>query len=168
MKISLIAAVDQEGGIGYRNELPWHLSADLKRFKELTMGHHLLMGRKTYQSIGKPLPGRTMIVLTRSPEFEAEGCLIAHSLQDGLALAEDRGEEKIFVIGGSSVFKEALPLADELHLSLVHASVKADTYFPPFDESQWRVRSETFHPADEMNQYPHTYLYLVRKSVEKG
>jgi len=166
MKISLIAAVDQEGGIGYRDELPWHLSADLKRFKKLTMGHHLIMGRKTYQSIGKPLPGRTMIVLTRNPEFQAEGCLIAHSLQGGLSLAEDRGEEKVFVIGGSSVFKEALPLADELHLSLVHASVKTDTYFPPFDESQWQVRSETFHPADEKNQYPHTYFDLVRKSAE--
>jgi dihydrofolate reductase len=167
MRISLIVAVDQEGGIGYRGDLPWHLPADLQHFKKLTMGHHLIMGRKTYQSIGRPLPGRTMIVLTRRPEFEAEGCLIAHSLQEGLALAESRGEDQVFVIGGASVFEEALPLADDLYLTLVHAAVEADTYFPGFNASQWRIESERFHPPDEDNPHPQTYFHLIRKSDDE-
>lgn len=167
MIIALIVAVDEQGGIGYRGELPWKLSADLKHFKKLTMGHHLIMGRKTYQSIGKPLPGRTMIVLSRDEGFQAEGCLVAHSLEEGLALAEDRGEDQVFVIGGSSVFQASLPLADELFLTLVHTSVQADTFFPPFDESRWQVIGESFQPADENNQYPHTYFHLVKSSGAK-
>jgi len=166
MKISLIAAVDEGGGIGYENDLPWHLRADLQRFKRLTMGHHLLMGRRTYQSIGKPLPGRVMIVLSRDPQYRPEGGLKAGSLEEGIQLAEDRGESELFVIGGAAVFAEIFPRADELHLTRVHTRAQADTWFPEFDPSRWLVAEEIHHQADEENQHPHTYRHLIRRGEQ--
>lgn len=167
MIISLLVAADERGGIGYQNKLPWHLSADLKYFQRLTMGHHLVLGRRTYQSIGGPLPGRTMIILTRNPEFRAdEGSLVAHSLPEAVEIAEQSGESELFIIGGSSVFEESFPLADRIYLTRVHAEVEADTYLPDFAESDWRVVSKKFHPSDDDNQYPHTYYQLIRKGAE--
>jgi dihydrofolate reductase len=166
--ISLIVAMDESGGIGLQQRLPWRLSADLKRFKSLTMGHHLIMGRKTYQTIGRLLPGRTTIIVTRNPDYTAPGCpgvhcLIAQSLQQALALASDRGDEEVFIIGGGQIFKRSLPLADCIYLTQVHAQVDADTFFPTFDENQWDEIESSYHPADELNQYPTTFKILSRK-----
>ncbi len=162
MHISLIAALDNRRGIGRDNQLPWRLSADLKRFRELTMGHHLIVGRKTYESIGKPLPGRQMIVISRNAEFSAPGCLVVSSLEDALTLAETRGETEVFVIGGAQIYEQALPLATRLYLTRVAAEVAADTYFPPVEESLWEKQSEAQQPADDKNEYPFTFQLFVK------
>ena len=127
MIVSLIAALDEAGGIGKDGGLPWRLSADLRRFKALTMGHHLIVGRKTYVSIGRPLPGRTLIVLTRDPTFAAPGCLLAASLEQALALAGRRGESEAFIGGGGEIFAQAMPLAGRLYLTHVHTLAACDT-----------------------------------------
>lgn len=164
MIVSLIVAMDERRGIGFEGRLPWRLSADLKRFKALTMGHHLIAGRKTYESIGKPLPGRTMIVITRDPDYQAEGCLIAHSVDEALALARARGETEAFIIGGAEIYAQTLERADRLYLTQVHAITDADVFFPAFDESAWREQEVSSHEAGEKNQYPSTFKLLVRKT----
>lgn len=163
MIISMIAAMDRRRGIGLNNQLPWRLSADLKRFRELTMGHHLIVGRKTYESIGKPLPGREMIVVTRDPEFRAEGCLVCHSPEAALAAARARGESEAFIGGGAEIYAQCLASADRLYLTFVDADACADTVFPEFDPKEWTVQEQAFHPADEKNQFPSTFKLLVRK-----
>ena len=164
MIISLIAAMDQNRGIGFQGSMPWHVPRDLKRFKDITLGHHLILGRKTYQSLGGPLPGRQMIVLSRDPAFKAEGCLVCPDLDQALQLADGMGEDEVFVIGGGEVYWEALPLADRLYLTQVHTAGKADTYFPPLEERKWRLICQEEFPADGTNPYGHTFQYLVRKA----
>jgi dihydrofolate reductase len=162
MLISIIVAMDEQRGIGKEGYLPWHLSADLKRFKHLTMGHHLIMGRKTYESIGRPLPGRTMIVITRNRRYAAEGCLIAASLKAALAIAEQRGETEAFIAGGGQVFSQALAIADRIYLTQVHAVTEADVFFPEFDAAAWDVFESSHYPADEKNHFPSTFSLLTR------
>jgi dihydrofolate reductase len=162
MLISIIVAMGRNRAIGYKNMLPWRLPADLQRFKQLTMGHHLLMGRKTYESIGRPLPGRTSIIITRQPAFQAEGCFVVHSLEEAIALAQTHGEQETFIIGGAEIYKQALPLADRLYLTLVEAEPEADAFFPAFDEAQWQKVEEQFVAADEKNQHATTFLLLRR------
>jgi dihydrofolate reductase len=166
MLVSLIVAMDEEGGIGYRGGLPWRLSADLRRFKQLTMGHHILMGRKTYESIGRPLPGRRTIIITRNRYFTALGCQTAISLEEALDLAEKSGEQEAFIIGGGEIFSEAINKADKIYLTRVHTVTGADTYFPSFRIEDWNVEDHIFHEADEKNQYPSTYMRLVRKGFD--
>lgn len=161
MLISLIVAMDEKGGIGKDNRLPWHLSDDLKRFKTITMGHHIIMGRKTYESIGKPLPGRTNIVITRNPDYEAEGCIVVHSLEGALDIARGRGEDEAFITGGREIFAQALESANRIYLTRVHAEVPADVYFPDFDKGEWFEVDSHYHPADEVNDYPFTTKLLV-------
>lgn len=163
MIISLIYAMDEDRGIGKNGKLPWHLQVDLKRFKKTTMAHHIIMGRKTFDSIGKLLSGRTMIIITRKKDYFLEGCLVAHSLEDALEQAKNNGEGEVFVIGGSEIFALALPLATRLYQTLVHAHLDCDVTFPEFDLDDWTEISSSFHPADEKNQYPTTYRVLVRK-----
>ena len=142
MRITLIAALARNRVIGKDNRMPWHISDDLKRFKALTLGHTVLMGRKTFQSIGKPLPGRDNIVITRSRAFAAPGCRPVHSLAE--ALAAVRGADEVFVIGGAQIYALALPLADRLQLTEVDAAIDGDAYFPGFERSAWReVRRES-------------------------
>ena len=164
MIISLIAALDRRRGIGKDNQLPWRLPADLKRFRELTTGHHIITGRKTFESIGKPLPGRTTIIITRNRDYSAEGCFIVHSLDEALALARTRGEQEAFVIGGAEIYAQALPLADRLYLSLVEAEVEADAFFPAWEASEWRVIETSEAAADEKNLFRHTFQVLERNS----
>jgi dihydrofolate reductase len=164
MIISLIAAVDQKGGIGRDNRLPWHLSDDLKHFRRLTMGHHVLMGRKTYQSSQGKMPGRHLIVLTRSAEFQAPDAQIVSSLDAGIQLAQAAGETELFVIGGAQVFAQAVPLADHIYYTEVHADANADTFFPPFDRSLWKEISSQDFPAGTKNDFSFTILHL-EKSV---
>ncbi len=163
MILSIIAALDEEGGIGFKNQIPWHLPVDLGRFKKLTMGHHLILGRKTYQSIGKPLPGRRMIVLSRNPEYKLTGSRLAGSLQDALQIARDAGDSEVFVIGGAEIYQLALPIADRMYLSHVHTTSKADVYFPAYDADNWLKICEQEFPADQANPIGHTFRHLVRK-----
>lgn len=162
MIASLIVAMDERGGIGWEGKLPWRLPADLKRFRELTMGHYIIVGRKTFESIGKPLPGRNTIVVTRDKGFHAEGCQVSHSFEESLKLARDGGESEVFVCGGAEIYAQALDLADRIYLTRVHAEVEADTFFPRFDERGWIEQECERHPADEKNQYPFSFKIYVR------
>ena len=164
MIISIIVAMDEKGAIGRDNRLPWHLSDDLKRFKATTIGHHIVMGRKTYESIGKPLPGRTNIVVTRNPAYQAEGCRIAHSLEEALEIARENGEEEVFVTGGRELFAQALDIADRIYLTRVHADVPANLYFPDFDETNWSEKDSFHHKADEKNEHAFTVKLLERRA----
>lgn len=161
MIVSLIAAMDEEGGIGKNGRVPWHLSDDLKRFKRLTMGHHILMGRKTYESIGKLLPGRISVVITRSSSSLLEGCIVVGSLKEAFQTAEKAGETEAFVIGGGQIFKQAIGLAHTLYLTRVYARLGCDVFFPAYDGQEWMVEEQAFQPQDDHNQYPSTFLKLV-------
>jgi dihydrofolate reductase len=165
MIISLIAALDENGGIGFHNSIPWHLPSDLARFKNLTMGHHLILGRRTYQSIGKPLPGRQMIVLSRNPDYSPPGCLRAPSLADALDLARSRQEKEVFVIGGGEIYRQALTSADRFYLTRVHTTAEVDTYFPEWDRTDWEQICSQALPADDRNPFNSTFSCLIRKRV---
>lgn len=165
MIISLLVAMDEKRGIGKDGKLPWRLSSDLKRFRELTMGHHIIVGRKTFESIGKPLPGRRTIVVTRNPELRPEGCQVAASIENAIETARINGETEAFVIGGADIFAHALAVADRIYLTEVHAEVDADTFFPEFDRSEWTERENFHQPPDEKNQYGCTYRVLERKKA---
>jgi dihydrofolate reductase len=147
--------------IGRDNQLPWRLPADLAFFKRVTMGHPVIMGRRTYESIGKPLPGRLNIVVTRQPGYEAPGCTVAHSLDEAYRAAG--GAEAVSVIGGSALFEEALRDADAIYLTEVEAEVPGDVFFPPFDRRQWRETELERHGADERHAYPFRIVRLDRK-----
>ena len=163
MIVSMIVAMDRNRGIGQDNRLPWRLSADLKRFKELTMGHHLIVGRKTWESIGRPLPGRKMIVVTRNQAFHPEGCTTSGSITEALEIAAAAGDEEVFIGGGAEVFRESFSLAERIYLTDVDAEVDADTFFPAFERSEWVESVAGRFPADEKNEYGVTFRILNRK-----
>lgn len=161
MILSCIAAVAENGVIGNRGALPWHAPADLRYFKKTTWGHHLIMGRTTYETVGRALPGRTTIVLTSRPDFRAaDGIVVAHSLEE--ALERCAGEEEVFVVGGAVVYRDALPHANRLYLTRVHAHFEGDTFFPEFDAASWRVVSEKERDPDERNPVRLTFQILER------
>jgi dihydrofolate reductase len=160
--ISIIAAMDRKRGIGMDNKLPWRLSADMKRFRELTMGHHIILGRRTFESIGRPLPGRRTIVVTRDRAYKAEGCDLAHSIENALNLARERGESEVFICGGAEIYAKSIGIADRMYLTFVDAEVPADTFFPEFEEREWSERESFYQPADEKNQYPFDFKLMVR------
>lgn len=162
MIISLIVAMDEKRGIGKNNQLPWRLSDDLKRFKALTMGHHIIMGRKTYESIARLLPGRTMVIVTRNPEYDVVGALVTNSLPMALEIAEKSNESEVFIVGGAEIFAEALPLADRIYLTLVHSNVDADVFFPEFDHDDWIGKETSFVDANDKNEYPMSFIDLVK------
>ena len=146
-RISIIVAMAKNRVIGVANTLPWHLSADLRRFKALTMGHHIIMGRRTFESIGRLLPGRTSVVVTRNPGFRFEGVLTARNLPDALKVCA--GEEEVFVIGGEQIFRYALPLASRIHATEIARDYEGDTRFPAIDRLQWReTGAETFSEGE--------------------
>ena len=161
MRISLIVAVADNDVIGVDGDLPWRLSTDLRRFKALTVGHTVVMGRKTHESIGRPLPDRRNLVLSRRPGYEAPGCEIFADLPSAIQAARQAGESDLFVIGGAAVYAEALPLADRLHLTRVRMRPEGDTRFPALDEG-WIERSREEVPADERNEADSVYLVLDR------
>ena len=163
MIIALIAAVSENGIIGRDGKIPWHLSPDLKLFKRLTMGHHLIIGRKTFESIGKPLPSRKMIVLSRQAGYTIEGCLTATSLSHALEIARKAGEDEVFIAGGAAVYHQALPLADRFYLSQVHAKVRGDTTFPDFNLEDWTVTVRAEYPSGKGQRYDFTFMILDRK-----
>jgi dihydrofolate reductase len=163
--ISLIVAMDEQRGIGKEGKLPWRLSSDLKRFRELTMGHHLIVGRKTFESIGKPLQGRQMIVVTHDENFKAAGCIVSHSIDRAFDVARARGESEVFVIGGAEIYGQTLGIADRLYLTHVHAQVSADTFFPEFSKAGWVEKQTAFQQADEKNQYASTFKLLEKEKA---
>lgn len=161
MKLSAVVAVSENDVIGRDNELPWHLPADLAHFKRLTMGKPMLMGRRTYESIGRPLPGRRSLVLSRGG-FRAPGVETVASLEEAIARAGDVPE--LVVIGGADVFRLAMPRLDVLYLTRVHARVEGDTFMPPMDLSQWREVSREWRAPDERNPLPMSFVTLERLS----
>ena len=161
MMVSIIAAMDRNRLIGNQNQLPWHLPADLAHFKQVTMGKPIIMGRKTYESIGRPLPGRTNIVLTRSPGFHAEGVLTAKTLNQALDYVS--AEDEVMIIGGSSIYELGLPVADRLYITYVEAACEGDAWFPEFDLENWRVITSEHHAADEKNSSEYRFVTYQRK-----
>jgi dihydrofolate reductase len=163
MRISLIVAVSENHVIGRDDDLPWRLSSDLRRFKKTTMGHHMIMGRKTYDSIGRPLPGRTSVVLTRQENYQAAGGVrIARSWEQ--AIQECQGDDEVFVIGGEQVYRIALPHANRLYLTEVHCEIPGDAHFPDWDADAWSELDREFTAADERNEISSTYRVLQRCS----
>ncbi|MDJ0813495.1 MAG: dihydrofolate reductase [Woeseiaceae bacterium] len=163
--ISLIVAASTNNVIGNKGDLPWRLSDDLKRFKALTMGKPIVMGRKTYESIGRPLPGRQNIVITRQEDLVAEGCDVVASPEAAIEAAGDADE--IMIIGGSHIYSVFLPIADRIYLTRVQADVDGDAFLPPVDEREWRLTSSVSHAADADNDYASKFIVLDRQ-VENG
>lgn len=161
--LSLIVAMAKNRVIGIDNTLPWRIPADLQHFKKLTMGHHMIMGRKTYESIGKPLPGRTTVVVSRNRNLEIEGCLVAHSLPE--AIAACAGDDEIFVVGGAEIYAQALGLADTLYLTEIQQEIAGDAWFPEFDKNAWQeVGREQHHQAEPQSLEYHFVTCQRRKS----
>lgn len=163
MRLSIIAALSSNNVIGRDNDLPWRLSTDLKRLKALTMGHHMIMGRRTWDSVGRPLPGRRIVVVTRDPGFAAEGVEVVHSVEEGIRIAEEAGDPEPFIAGGAEIFNQSMHRADRMYLTRVHAEVEGDTFFPDFDDvSEWHLVDAEHFEADEKNDYPFSFLTYDR------
>ncbi|HHQ4803916.1 type 3 dihydrofolate reductase [Aeromonas veronii] len=163
MKISMIAALAKKQVIGKNNLMPWHMPADLAHFKRVTLGKPVLMGRKTFESIGRPLPGRRNLVISRNPDYQAEGIEVVGSVEAALALLAGSSVEELMVIGGGHLYAEMLPRADCLYLTRIDLAVEGDTRFPAFDDGQWqRVDCES-HPADEKNPHPYSFETWQRR-----
>lgn len=162
MKTSLLVAVSENNVIGKDNKLPWHLPADLKYFKNLTWGMPILMGRKTFDSIGKPLPGRQSIVITRNKDWGHEDVTVVHSLEEAVAAAADFGAKEIFVIGGAEIFAASLPQADRIYVTRIYHSFEGDVFFPELNETEWGLQSERRCEADEKDRYNHSFQMFER------
>ncbi len=158
--LSLLVAMSENHVIGRDGGLPWHLSADLKRFKALTMGHHLIMGRKTFDSIGRLLPGRTTVIVTRDPNYAVAGALVVHDLPQAYHAA--RHDTEAFVVGGGEIYRQALDAVDRIYLTRVHAEVAGDTVFPELPDQAWRVVTSEHFAADDRNDFAHTFQVLER------
>ncbi|SFE94595.1 dihydrofolate reductase [Alteribacillus iranensis] len=158
--ISFIAAMDENRVIGKDNQLPWYLPADLKHFKSVTNGHPIVMGRKTFESIGRPLPGRRNIIVTSNRDYHPEGCEVIHSVEE-LSTYKDVTEE-VFVIGGETLFQQAFPLAERLYVTIIHETFTGDTFFPHWKEDEWHIVEKREGKVDEKNKFPHTYLTLEK------
>lgn len=164
MKITLVVATDEAGLIGNQGDLPWRLPGDLRRFRKITMGHPIVMGRTTFDSIGRALPGRTNIVLTRREDFTAPDVLVAHSLEDALALGSAaEGGEEMMIIGGAQIYEQMLPRATHLCRTLVHHRFEGDCWFPTPDPQQWSLERERHFPADEKNAYACTLQWWAKR-----
>ena len=167
MKVALIAAFAQNLVVGVNNALPWHLPEDLKYFKRTTSGKAIVMGRKTYESIGRPLPNRTNIVVSRNPDFSADGVVVVDSLEAAIKHAEAvntiNGVDEVMIIGGAAIYEAALPLADRLYLTHVHASVEGDAHFPSVDLSQWLEMTRDDFQKDESNPYDYSFVVYDKK-----
>ena len=164
--LSIIVAYDKNRVIGRKGELPWRLSADLRRFKRLTMNHAIVMGRKTYESIGRPLPGRRMIAISRAANYHAAHAEVVHSMAE--ALAATQGDDEVFVVGGGEIYRAALPLADRLYITLVEAETAGDATFPKFDAAQWQLIEQKQHPQDARNIHAFQFLIYQRRAADAG
>ncbi|MEZ5003829.1 MAG: dihydrofolate reductase [Chitinophagales bacterium] len=163
MIVSMIVAVAKNNVIGKDNKLLWKLSDDLRRFKRITSGHAVLMGRKTFESLGKPLPNRTNLVVTRDENFTAEGAHVFNQINEALEYARSEGEEELFIIGGGEIYQMMLPAANKLYLTKVHAQPEGDTFFPEIQDEEWDVINEEAHKADDRNEFDFVFLDLERR-----
>ena len=154
--MSIVAAIGSNRELGKDNKLLWHIPEDLKRFKKLTLNHPVIMGRKTFQSVGKPLPGRTNIVITRDYNYQAEGCLVTHSLEEAIKLAKTKETQEIFIIGGGQIYQQAINIADKLYLTVVKGGFEADTFFPDYSRFKKIISQENL----EENKFYYTFLEL--------
>lgn len=159
--ISIAVAVGENYAIGKNNELLWHMPADLKFFKQTTSGHTVIMGRKTFDSVGKPLPNRRNVVITRDTELKIEGAEVVNSLDKALEITKTE-EKPVFIVGGAEIYRQALPRTDKLYLTTIHHHFDADTFFPEIDRNEWKVISTETHKADEKNKYDYTFEVLER------
>lgn len=165
MKITLIAAVAENRVIGRNGALPWRLPDDLRRFKQRTGGHVVIMGRRTFESLDGPLPNRPAIVVSRSRDLDTGEATRAFSLDEAIELARDRGEQEVFILGGAEIYALALPLADRLELTVVHAEVEGDTLFPEFDLAGWTITEDDRHEADDRHEYPFSFRRYERAAA---
>ncbi len=159
--IILIAAIAENHAIGKNNDLLWHMPNDFKRFKQVTSGHYILMGRKTFESFPKPLPNRTHVIITRQKEYHNEGCIVVSDLEKAIQICPKN--EDVFVIGGGEIYSQAILFADQLDITKIHHSFDADVYFPQIDPSIWELTSEVFHSKDDKHSYDYSFLTYKRK-----
>lgn len=159
--ITLIAAVAEQNALGKDNKLIWHLPSDLKRFKQVTLNHHIIMGRKTFESLGKPLPNRTSVIITRNPNYKAEGCIVVGSLNEALEVAKE--DTNPFIIGGAEIYKQSILMADQLDLTFVHHYFEADAFFPEIDPLIWQETFREDHKADDKNKYDYSFVSYTKK-----
>jgi dihydrofolate reductase len=157
----MIAAVAENNALGKNNDLLWHLPLDFKRFKEITSGHHIIMGRKTFESFPRPLPNRTHVIITRQKDFKHDGCIVVQDIEKAIAVCPK--EDDLYIIGGGEIYKQSIHLADQLDITRVHNTFEADVYFPEIDPEIWELTSEIFNPKDEKHLFDYTFQTFVRK-----
>lgn len=162
MTISIIVAVSENNVIGKDNKLPWHLPADLKHFKNLTMGHHIIMGRKTYESIGKPLPGRTTVIITRNREYQAEGCIVVNSLQEAIEAAKKNNDAEAFIIGGAEIINQSESVADKIYLTKIHEQFEGDVFLH-LNEGLWEETERMDFNPDGVNNYGYSFMEMRKR-----
>ena len=160
--ITIIAAIAKNSALGKNNNLIWHLPADLKRFKKITQGHHVIMGRKTFESLVKPLPNRTTIIVTRNKGYKVKNCIVVNSLEEAIAKAKD--DENPFILGGAEIYKQALVIADKLDITFVHHTFDADVFFPKIDLTIWKEISRENFKADQNNKYDYSFV-IYKKQI---
>ncbi|MBD3723281.1 MAG: dihydrofolate reductase [Flavobacteriaceae bacterium] len=160
--LTIIAAAAENNALGKDNDLVWHLPDDFKRFKTLTSGHYIVMGRKTFESFPKPLPNRTHVIITRQKDYIVpEGCIVVDTIEKAINSCPEN--EEVFIIGGGEIYKQSINIANKIELTRVHTEVEADTFFPEIDENNWKLIEEEYHPKDEKHQFNFTYLTYIRK-----
>ncbi len=158
--LTIIAAIANNNALGKDNQLIWHLSADLKRFKKLTTGHHIIMGRNTFESIGKPLPNRTTVIITRNKNYKQESCIVVHSLEEALKVVKN--DDSPYIIGGAQIYKQSIDLVDKLDITMVHHDFEADVFFPKIDLFIWKEISREYFKSDKKNQYNYSFVSFER------
>ena len=159
--VTIIAAIAENNALGKDNQLIWHLPADLNRFKKTTLNHVVIMGRKTFESLGKPLPNRTNILVTRDKNYKAEGCVVVNSVKEAL-VAATKEDENPFILGGAEIYKQAMPFTDKLDITFVHHQFNADVFFPEIDKTIWKETSREDFKADEKNKYDYSFVTFER------
>ena len=159
--ITIIAAIAENNALGKNNQLIWHIPADLKRFKKVTSNHHIIMGRKTFESLGKPLPNRTNIIITRNSNYKAEGCVVVNSLNEAINAAKE--DKNPFILGGAEIYKQAIEIADKLDLTFVHHEFDADVFFPKIDTTIWKEISREYFKADDKNKFNYSFVSYLKK-----
>lgn len=164
--IIIIAAVSENNALGKNNDLLWHLPNDFKRFKEITSGHHIIMGRKTFESFPKPLPNRTHVIITRQKNFKHEGCIVVEDLKKAIAACPN--DKDLYIIGGGEIYKQTISFADQLDITRVHHIFEADVFFPDIDPEIWELTSETFQSKDERHLFDYSFQTFVRKNKIKN
>ena len=159
--ITLIAAAAENNALGKNNDLIWHLPDDFKRFKAITSGHYIIMGRKTFESFPKPLPNRTHVIITRQKNYNPENCIVVNSLEKAIAACPK--DEDVFVIGGGEIYQQSIAIADKIELTRVHSTFEADTFFPEIDTTIWELVQEEFHPKDEKHLFDFSFQTYLKK-----